>query len=106
MLLMATVCFPATSAAEFGKKAVEELAGNPYPEFTKRDYYFKFGADGIVMYVIYDIEKGNEEAALRDIRERMFKFSNSIEGFKPVLEPIMGFEEAFSVINMATPPQA
>ena len=105
MLLMATVRFPVTSAAEFGKKAIDELANNPYPDFTKRNYHFKFGGDGIIMNIIYDIAEGNEEAALHDINNRLFKFSRAIEGFKPVLEPIIGFEEAFTLISMTAPPQ-
>ena len=105
MLFMATNSFPATSAAEFGRQGIEELTSNPYPDFIKRDYYAKFGEDGIVMYIIYDIETGKEEAALRDIKERMFKFSNSIEGLKTILEPIMSFEEMFSLIKMGAPPQ-
>ncbi|MEW6553335.1 MAG: hypothetical protein AB1384_03485 [Actinomycetota bacterium] len=105
MLMLSTVTFPATSAAEFVKKAIEELTNNPYPEFTKRDYYFKFSGEGLVMYIIYDIAAGNEEAALRDINERIFKFSNAIDGFKPTLEPLIGFEDAFSLINMTAPEQ-
>ncbi len=103
MLLMATVHFPATSASEFGKKAIDELTNNPYPDFTKRNYYFKFEADGLILYIIYNVEGGNEEAALKDINSRLFKFSQSIEGFKPILEPLMSFEEAFSLISMAAP---
>ena len=103
MLLMATVRFPVTSAAEFGKKVIDELANNPYPGFTKRNYYFKFGEDGMTMYIIYEIAEGNEEAGLHDINSRLFKFSQAIEGFKPILEPIIGFEEAFSLISMTAP---
>jgi hypothetical protein len=103
MLLMATIRFPATSGAEFGKKAIDELANNPYPAFTKRNYYFKFGGDGLMLYIIYDVEEGNEIAALKDINSRLFKFSQDIEGFSPILEPLMGFEEAFSLISMKAP---
>jgi hypothetical protein len=103
MLLMATVHFPATSAAEFGKKVIDELTNNPYPTFTKRNYYFKFGGDGVIEYIIFDIEEGNEGAALKDINARFFKMSNSVNGFKSSIEPIFGIEEAFSLISMAAP---
>ena len=105
MLFLGTVHFPATSAMDFAQKAVEELTTNPYPEYTKRNYYFKFAEDGMVMYVIYDIGKGKEEEALKDINERLFKFSASIEGFNPKLEPVLSFEEVFSLINMTAPPK-
>jgi hypothetical protein len=103
MLLMGTATFPATSAADFGKAAVDELKNNPYPSFTKRNYYCKFCEDGITMYVIWEIEEGNEGAALRDINARVFKMSSSVNGFTSSIEPVFGMEEAFSLISMAAP---
>lgn len=55
------------------------------------------------MYIIYDIEKGNEEAAFKDINSRYFKFSQSVKGFVGSWEPLMGIEEALSLISMAAP---
>jgi hypothetical protein len=103
MLFMGTCTFPATSATEFGKMATDELKNNPYPEFTKRDYYCKFSQEGITLYIIYNIEEGNEAAALKDINARLFKMENSVAGFTGSLEPLLGMEEASSLISMIAP---
>lgn len=105
MLIMSTASFPVSSAVDFAKKATEELTTNPYPGFTRRDYYFKFAGDEIVMYVIYDIEAGHEREAMFDINQRVFKFIQAIKGFKVEMEPVYGIEDAFSMMNMDTPPE-
>jgi hypothetical protein len=103
MLLMGTATFPVASAADFGRAALDELKNNPYPEFTKRSYYCKFSEAGMTMYVIWDIEEGNEGAALKDINARIYKMSSSVKGFTGSIEPVFGVEEAFSLISMAAP---
>jgi len=103
MLLMVTGTYPVTSAADFGKLAIDEMKNNPYPDFIKRNYYFKFGGDGVIAYIIYDIEEGNEEAARKDISSRMFKMMHSVKGLTASLEPLFSVEEGFSWLSMVAP---
>jgi hypothetical protein len=91
--------FPFTSATAFTRKALETLASNPYPDYVKRTYYFKPSGDGYKLYVIYDIEKGNEEEGLLDVMSRACQFGNCIEGMHGTLEPIMTIEQTLAVIG-------
>ena len=105
MILMAKVRYPTTSAKDFSEKAIEELRDNPYPEFTKGTYYFKFGDGGIVMYVIYEITPGNEDAAIKDINERAFKFSQQVKGWEPAtMEILMSIEETLAMLQSGALP--
>jgi hypothetical protein len=52
LIPMAKDRYPATSVKGFLAKAMEELKEIPYPEFIKRDYYYKLGEGSIVMYII------------------------------------------------------
>lgn len=100
MKLMLKVVFPMTSMKGFAAKAFEDLKNHPYPEFTKREYYFKFGEGGCVMYVIYDITPGNEDAALKDINERVYKISQQVERWEPAsMEILMSITEALALVQ-------
>jgi hypothetical protein len=100
LILMAKDRYPATSAKDFTEKAMEELRDNPYPEFIKRNYYYKLGEGGIVMYIIYEIDPGNEDAALKDIHARGLKFAQEVEGFEPVSEEVlMSIQEALTLMQ-------
>jgi hypothetical protein len=100
---MSTSTYPVISAVDFGKFAVDELKNNPYPDFIKRNYYWKWGGDGLIMYVIYDIEEGNEEAALKDINSRGAKAAQSVKGLVGNIEPLMNIEDIFSLFSMTAP---
>jgi hypothetical protein len=79
---------------------MEELRDNPYPEFTKRNYYFKLGEGGIVIYIIYEIDPGNEDAALKDIHARGLKFAQEVEGFELVsMEVLISIQDALTMIQ-------
>jgi hypothetical protein len=99
MLFLATMTYPGSSIVDIVKLALKTLAENPYPEYTKRNYYFTFGGDGIKGYTIYDIEKGKEEEGLKDILDRMTMVSMSIEGAKFTLETAFTLEEAFAMVG-------
>jgi hypothetical protein len=100
MIIMAKNRYPATSAKDFLDKAMVELRDNPYPEFIKRTYYFKFSEGGIVLYIIYEIDPGNEEAAMKDLNARAFKFMQEVEGFEQVsVEILMGIQEAITIMQ-------
>ncbi len=103
MLLMSISTYPVTSAIDFGEFAMDELKNNPYPDFIKRNYYWKWGGAGLMMYVIYDIEKGNEEAALKDINIRSIKSMQAVKGLVGNIEPLMNIEEIFSLGSMTAP---
>ena len=55
MLLLGIATFPGTSAVDFARKVVEIVTTNPYPDYIKRNYYFKFGGDGGTLYTIFYI---------------------------------------------------
>jgi hypothetical protein len=100
LIIMAKNRYPATSANKFNEKAMEELRDNPYPEFTKRNYYFKLGEGGIVIYIIYEIDPGNEDAALKDIHARGLKFAQEVEGFELVsMEVLISIQDALTMIQ-------
>jgi hypothetical protein len=100
LILLAIDRFPATSARAFTDKAMEELRDNPYPEFTKRNYYFKLAEGGIVMYIIYEIDPGDEDAALKDINARGLKFAQEVEGFEMLsMEPLMSIQETLTLMQ-------
>ena len=99
MLLMLSGSCPGSSIVDWARLAVETLATNPYPEFIKRDYYFMFDEDGIKTFTIFDIEKGREEEGLKDIQNRLTKFSISIEGMKAKLDPVFTLEDVFAVVG-------
>jgi hypothetical protein len=102
MLFLVTTTYPGSSIVDIGKLAIKTLAENPYPEYTKRNYYLTFGGEGIKGYIIYDIEKGNEEEGLKDILNRMTMVSMSIEGAKYAIEPAFTLEEAFAMAGKYT----
>jgi hypothetical protein len=107
MIIMAKNRYPATSAKGFLDRALAELRDNPYPEYIKRTYYFKFGEGGIVMYIIYEIDPGNEEAGMKDLNRRAFKFMQEVEGFEVVsVEVLMNVEDTISVIREGDLPTA
>jgi len=100
MILMSKARYPATSANDFLAKAMEELTENPYPEFIKRNYYYKLGEGSIVMYIIYEIDPGNEDAAMKDLNARAFKFAQEVEGFEPIsMEVLMSLQEAITMVQ-------
>jgi hypothetical protein len=103
MLILSTTTFPGTISPEVANKVVEVLSKNPYPEYIKRNYYMKFGGDGITTYTIYDVEKGKEADGLKEIGSRSALFVTSLEGYKCTLEVLYTIEEGFAMISMAAP---
>lgn len=103
MLILSTMTFPGTTSAEFAKKVLEVLSKNPYPEYIKRNYYMKFGGNGIIAYTIFDVEKGKEADGLQEIGNRSALFVTSLEGCKSTLEVLYTMEEGFAMISMAAP---
>jgi hypothetical protein len=99
MLFMGRSTIPLTSVQDFMNKAMETLASNPYPEFTKRNYYIRFIDDEIEMTTIYDIDKGNEEEALLDICNRAYPFFHCVEGLKGNTFPVMTLEQLFAMLS-------
>ena len=99
MLLMLSGSCPGTSIVDWARLGIETLASNPYPEFIKRDYYFVFGEDGMKTFTIFDIEKGKEEEGLKDIQNRLTKFSISVKGMKARLDPVFTFEDVFAAVG-------
>ena len=99
MLFLATMTYPGSSIVDITKLALKTLAENPYPEYTKRNYYYTYGGEGMKGYIVYDIEKGKEEEGLKDILDRMAMMSMSIEGVKFTIEPVITLEEAFATVG-------
>jgi hypothetical protein len=56
-----------------------------------------------MLYIIFDIEKGYEDDALKDLNIRTTKILQSVKGITGSLEPLMGIEEVFSLLSMAAP---
>lgn len=94
---------PIKSVADFVSKAVETLASNPYPEFTKRNYYVRFVGDEMELTTIYDIEDDRVEEGLMDIDGRAYPFFLSLEGLKGEIYPVFSLEQLFAVIDQSTP---
>lgn len=99
--IMSVSRFPATSAREFLVNSISKLADSPYPEYTKRKYYFRFNEGRVEMYIIYEIETGCEDAALKDINERAYKYMQEVEGFEvQSIIPLMGMQEALDMMEV------
>jgi len=93
--------FPGTSAREFFFNSVGKLLDSPYPEYIKRKYYFRFHHGRVEMYIIYDIEPGNEDAALKDINERAYEYMRDVEGFEVEdIIPLMSMQEALEIMEV------
>jgi hypothetical protein len=99
LLYMLDSYMPMTSATAFTRKVVETLSTNPYPEYVKRNYYFKPSGDGIRVYVVYDIEKSKEEEGLLDIMSRTCQFGTCIEGISGTLEPVVTAEQMLAIMG-------
>ena len=88
----------------FIKKAVEELATNPYPDYIKRDYFCRLDGEGLTFYILYDIEKGREEEGIKDIHDRMLKFSDAIEFMSGTgLTPLLTVQELYASLCVEPP---
>jgi len=103
MLFLAKMIMPVRSVQDFIKTAMETLANNPYPEFTKREYYGRFVGDELELTVIYDIERGMEEEGFLDIGKRGYPCYQSVDGLKAHFDPVFTLEQLFALVNQATP---
>jgi hypothetical protein len=99
LLYMFDSFLPFTSAFDFTRKVIETLSSNPYPDYVKRNYYFKPSGNGIQVYVVYDIDKGKEEEGLQDIMSRMCQFGTCIEGVSGTLEPVLTAEQMLAMMG-------
>jgi hypothetical protein len=51
------------------------------------------------LYVIYEITPGNEDAAIKDIHEIVFKFMQQVEGWEPATtEILMSIEDVLAMM--------
>ena len=103
MLFLAKMIMPARSVKDFVKTAVETLANNPYPEYTKREYYGRFVGEELELTVIYDIERGKEEEGFLDIGRRGYPCYQSVDGLKASIDPVFTLEQLFALVSQTTP---
>ena len=103
MVFLATGTCPMSSVIDFVKQAVEESVDDPLSDYIKRSTYYKFGGDGIVLYALFEIEKGMEEEAIAEIEGRMIRFGLSIDGVKWTIEPLITLDEVFALLGSVKP---
>ena len=103
MIMLVTGNCPISSVLDFAKKAVEESAADPIPDYIHRSNYYKFGGDGIILYALFEIDEGMEKKAIAEIESRMLRFGLSIEGLKWTLEPLVSLEEVFAMLGSTEP---
>jgi hypothetical protein len=99
VLLLGIMELPLRSMADLGREAVNDSANDPYPDYIKRKIYYAFGGDGMFIYVIFDIEQGMEEEALKNIEARALRFGATIGDLKFELRPLISFEEGFEIAD-------
>lgn len=105
MLFINKSTLPIKSVADWAKKAVETLTNNPYPEFTKRNYYWRFIGDKLELTTIFDIEKGKEEEGLMDLFNRVYPFFLSIDGLEIISnDAVFTLEQLFATISQEQAP--
>ncbi|MDD3717751.1 MAG: hypothetical protein PHP28_03695 [Actinomycetota bacterium] len=103
MLLMAVGTIPFSSVADYATVMIEESTKGPFPGYARRDVYYQFGDDGIIEYIIVDVEKGHEDEALRLMRELLFRLGTSVKGVRWKVEQVFSLDEALEMISKAIP---
>lgn len=103
MLLMAVGTIPFSSVADYATVMIEESTKGPFPGYARRDVYYQFGDDGIIEYIIVDVEKGHEDEALRLMRELLFRLGTSVKGVRWRVEQVFSLDEALEMISKAIP---
>jgi hypothetical protein len=103
MILMFTMTFPSTSAAEYGKAVAKNSQEHPFPDFVKPlGLYGVFCEEGFKVYAIIETEKGKEDEAFKVFNLRNANYL-SIPGYGYKEERLLTMEESFTMISMATP---
>jgi len=103
MLLMVTMTYPTTSAAEFGKAVVKNFQEHPFPDFIKlTGPYSVLYEDGCKSIVIIEIEKGKEDEAFKIFNKRLANYM-PVPGFGYKEERLATMEESLSSLGLEAP---
>ena len=99
MFLMAVQRYPISVSDQVGKIAVE-LLSKPPPDYYKRiGPYVGFDDKGVKAYLLYDIESGREGEAFKYLVD-VYAAYRVVEGYSIEFEPLLGVEEALSVLGL------
>ncbi len=100
MIVMFTITYPTTSAAEFGKAAVKNFQEHPFPDFIKlTGPYSTISENGIKSIVILEIEKGKADEAFKIVNTRTANYL-SVPGYGSKTEILTNMEEGLALIGM------
>jgi len=101
MLVMVTGTYPLIRSKEVAEaflKAMEE----PMSYAKSQGMWLAYGGEGANFWMIFELEKGHEKDALRELVKFEFNFYN-IEGYKVIFQTVMKPEDAMVLMGMAPP---
>ncbi len=105
MKFLLTGTMPIMSALEFARKSIEESTSDLKDEYSTRTAYCRLGGDGVILYIIFDVDKDRVEEALSRIQARAVRYGLVVEGMKWDLVPIYGIEEAITWLTQVKSPE-
>lgn len=97
-LFMITVWYPPDKGGDMAKLILKQPKKIPY--ITKwRVYNTSGGKDGLKAYHLIYTERGKAEEAMGELAKYFTPFYN-IEGFRYLLEPLMGVSDSYKIFGM------
>ena len=104
MKFLLTGTFPLSSAIDFATKSLEESIIGMEDEYETRTMYLRFGDEGVIIDIVFDIEKDRVEDSLLRLQSRAVRFGVAVNGMKWRVEPIFTVEEALDMLSQEQPP--
>ena len=99
MLIMVTAWFPPNKAAEVQKVFAEAFKKIPMTSEKTLVHAGTSDKEGMVVYHIYEIEKGKLEEAYNRIYRRLLEFGK-IEGYRYKIENLMTVAEVAAMMGI------
>jgi len=103
MILMCTGTYPLTSAMKAADVFLENASVDPIPDYIDTlGFYTQWGGDGIVFYLILDVEDGKVDDGVRALTKRFVNYK-SVEGYKVEIQVVLPIAEALAAIGKEAP---
>lgn len=98
MLFMGTHTFPLEKSVAVGQLTVKALP--TLPPYIKINSFVNMGGDGLMVWTIWEVEKGHEDEGLLFIMKHRMQHAN-IGGQKFTLEPVLTGADALRLLGLS-----